>query len=252
MKHYLYAIIIIAILFQSCNDSHKIKQIREDFANTSVDTTVFSGDSLMAELPSYNEIIRPIVEANIPYDSNHLLNLEAIVSETSKQTALHFGMCATNLAYARYFHRVQDCRNIIVYMQQLSDVLAIPSDMLNSGIAQAEAGINKPELVFQMADSIFNEALVYFNQNELFGLSAIMFSGAYIESVRLLQALNIPHHDIDSSQVCIYKSITKLLAAFSGDVFIDKLEVDINNLQSAYTSGSLTSDFFGDNGELID
>jgi hypothetical protein len=98
--------------------------------------------------------------------------------------------------------------------------------------------------VFQYTDSLFISASEYFNEQELYGMAVIMASGAYIESVRLMYLLQIKPSENTSTQALIFLNIMQALSAFSGDEYIDNLEVELVRINNLWECNKVTeSDF---------
>lgn len=240
MKIY-FIISLIALSIMACKEGRNLQNIKEDFSTTIVDTCQINLDSIVKGLPNYETLVAQIINEQSYYSNNHLLEDISIVDLNSKKSAFLFGMYCSDLAYARFHERVQDCTDIIIKLQQIAEQLAIPPDILNSAISEAEAGIESPELVFHAADSIFHIASEFLNANEMYGLSAIIASGAYIESIRITSLINSntpPNTEINTKA---YNSIATVLKAFEGDEYLKWLEQELKKVHSAYLEGNISS-----------
>jgi hypothetical protein len=236
-----FIIFLIALSILACKEGRNLQNIKEDFSTTIVDTSQINLDSIIKNLPDYETLVAQILTEKYAYNSKHLLQNKSIAGLNSKESALLFGMHSSDLAYARYHERVQDCKDILSELHILAEQLAIPPDMLNTAISEAEAGIDNPELVFQVADSLFYIADEFLNVNEMYGISAIIASGAYIESMRILSQINSNTSTQTKINTDVYYSISKVLNAFKGDEYIKWLDQELNTLHTAYINGNLNS-----------
>lgn len=239
MKNYCIITFLSILSLYSCKEGRNIKTIKEDFSNIVVDTSQINLDSLINELPDYESLVLQIIPTDFTYSKTHLLQDFNTAELNSKELALLFGMYSADLAYARYNERVQDCRNIMGKLNTLAGLLAIPPEMLNTTISSLETNIDKPEIVFQLADSIFYIASDFLDSNEMYGLSVIMTSGAYIESMRICSLISSTYSSKNDISISIYNSLTSVLNAFKGDDYIVYLKTEIDTLYHEYLNHNL-------------
>lgn len=245
MKLFLKNLIIgsVCVAFISCGSSNKeenSEKIITDSAATVVEA-IESSERTNFLLPSPLQIASIFKKANLKYMeglTNPTSNVSKYSSATSKY--LNLGVYTSDLSYCTINKQRQPATNYLNACKQLSDELGMSSFIDFPSVAKrftTNIG-NEDSLVSIIADiQLLTDE--FLEDNEKKYMSAVIFSGAWVESMYIGAKANEKQQDDKitariSEQVIILKKLIEALKAYeSKDASIAPILADFNSINDA-------------------
>lgn len=258
MKRILFLVICISVFsLISCENYKAKKKIKADLSDVQFEDKDLNYDSIFALVPDYNAMLGILKDVRIGYSSKILLDSKsAEMFLTSKEVSFALGMFVADLAYVRYFEKVQLCTEYLESLKILTEKLAISNKNFESLVKKVETNIQDRDELFLVVDSLLGEANKIFTKSEQHSLSCLALSGFWLEISYLgLNSINVENIENNSdffhSHFEILKLINQLYSCLEDESFINplkqyfleleakglensELEEDILKIRSAY------------------
>ena len=246
---FVVGIIVMMQLILSCVNSEEYEKMKKEFRDVEFTDNFDSFDSIYAKIPNYDEVSKSISVMHAGFDSKLLLPYQsAKMYQSSKQTAFAIGMYIADLGYVRHFEKVQLCMDYLNAVNILAQKLAVGSKEFNSVVPQIESNLNNREELFRITDSLLNAGNIMLASNEKYGISALVLSGLWTESLYLGLASQ-DHTDkalLDDAirkHFDIFGEINKLLDCLKDDSIISDIKIE---LQEIYKKGPESQSLLND------
>ncbi len=231
-------IFIITSLFSACggNQEEPIEEIIEETTKTT-DT-----DQVDYMLPSSLQIAELFKNAGLSYIGNVTSPKEKVETFNSKNIQkLNFGVYSADMAYCIINNQPQESINYLNSLRKLSEKLWM-TDILNSmGVStRLEANIgNKDSLTYIMSE-LQMQLDDYLEENEMSNTGAVIFAGAWIETMYLGAKVNESKQNdklisILSEQAAILNSLIKSVKQSDEDNEFTELITDLENIQKHFS-----------------
>jgi hypothetical protein len=210
--------------------------MKKEFRDVEFTNNFDSFDSIYAKIPNYAEVSKSISIMHAGFDSKLLLPYSsAEMYQSSKQTAFAIGMYIADLGYVRHFERVQLCMDYLNAVNILAQKLAVGSKEFNSVVPLIESNLNNRDELFRITDSLLNAGNIMLSSNEKYGISALVLSGLWTESLYLGLASqnntdNALLDDALKKHFEILGEINKLFECLQDDSTISEIKIELQEI----------------------
>ncbi|MDD2634317.1 MAG: hypothetical protein PHW82_02330 [Bacteroidales bacterium] len=223
--------------------------MKKEFRDVEYDSNFESFDSIYAQIPNYSDVSRTISIMHANFDDNILLSYKSVgLYQSTKQTAFALGMYIADLGYVRHFERVQLCMDYLEAVNTLAQKLAVGSKEFNSVVPLIEENLNNRQELFRITDSLLNAGNIMLSSSEKYGISALVLSGLWTESLYLglisegNNNSNIIKEAIEKHFLILIE-INQLLACLEDDSNISNIKTHLKSIQKkGANSKTLLSD----------
>lgn len=187
-KYYIFTFIIAfySLISWACVNSEEYEKMKKEFRDVEYSNDFDGFDSIYAQIPNYSEVSKTIAIMHTDFNKDILLPYKSVgLYQSTKQTAFVLGMYIADLGYVRHFERVQLCMDYLEAVNTLAQKLAVGSKEFNSVVPLVEENLNNRTELFRITDSLLNAGNIMLASNEKYGLSALVLSGLWTESLYL-------------------------------------------------------------------
>lgn len=233
---FVLSITLMMVLILSCVNSEEYEKMKKEFRDVEFTNNFDSFDSIYGKIPNYAEVSKYISIMHAGFDSKLLLPYQsAEMYQSSKQTAFAIGMYIADLGYVRHFERVQLCMDYLNAVNTLAQKLAVGSKEFNSVVPLIESNLNNRDELFRITDSLLNAGNIMLSSNEKYGISALVLSGLWTESLYLgLASQNHPDKvlldDALKNHFEILSEINKLFECLQDDSTISEIKIELQEI----------------------
>ncbi|MGC9331558.1 MAG: hypothetical protein ACP5DZ_06755 [Bacteroidales bacterium] len=194
-------------------------------------------DTLIRDLPSYEDIVHPMKEAGIQFQAQ-LLNLQTLpVQDKQSIIALQTGVLLSDMAYCRYFEQVHKAMFLSSQIEDRLQALNIPTGKIQQIGIELETHMYSRDTVMSILSDAYTELNDGLMKTKRTGISALIMTGAWIESSRLMLADNTVSDDIVSQywkkHRDVLSSLIPLIDAFESGIPENLLPV-LNELSECH------------------
>lgn len=169
---------------------------------------------------------------------------------TSIQVALNLGIYGVDFSYLRMFKQDQVSLEYLFCIQQLSQQLGIPRDVVSFTTANIEKNITDKDSVLSVANDAFRSADIYLKGNERQNIAAYIMLGGWIESLYItLNMYKNPEIEIINrvaEQKYSLKSLIQLLSNIQQENELDNYIAMLKKLYNALNQLSMGYDIAGE------
>ena len=230
-------LLLIALVFSSCNNGIHYKQVNEDFSNVESTADKSHIDSILNQLPKYSEICKNIRLNKVKFDNDLLLDVRTVdLYQNSKETAMAMGMLVADLGYARYFERVQVCTDILDATKMMAEKLAVDNDIFEEYVPKVEENLNDEQVIFATIDSLLDTNTIVPAENEKYGITAMFICGFWVETTHLGLAQESESSEANENSIenhfNVLHSINELLSQLSDGDIIASLKSDFSSIEN--------------------
>jgi len=256
MKNKVFRYYIFTFLFamnllivSSCVNSEEYEKMKKEFRDVEYTNNFGSFDSIYAQIPNYSEVSRTISIMHAEFNEDILLPHESAgLYQSTKQTAFAMGMYIADLGYVRHFERVQFCMDYLEAVNTLAQKLAVGSKEINSVVPLVEENLNNRQELFRITDSLLNAGNIMLASNEKYGISALVLSGLWTESLYIGLASEANNNseilkDAIEKHFLILAEINKLFDCLQDESSISEIKTHLKSIQKkGPTSENLVKD----------
>jgi cytochrome c556 len=256
-KLFIIAMISGTILFTACNGTS------EEGNNSQTDTTKITGASantidtskesinvkqLFYSIPTPVALASFIEKTGTRYNKdllNPIENVSEYHSEAAK--ALNLGVYGADLCNAGIFDQLQEMISIMKAISKLAKELGIAGCFNQDVTQRMEENKNNRDSLLKIVNSSFYNANTYLKSNDRASISALILSGAWVESLYLLsQATKSDNNTEVVTRIALLKpsleSLTSLLALYKGKEGVDAVLGQLQSLKELYNRVDLGND----------
>jgi hypothetical protein len=250
-RYYIFIFFLIShlLLSLSCVNSEEYEKIKKEFRDVEYTNNFESFDSIYAQIPNYSEVSKTIAIMHTDFNKDILLPYKSVgLYQSTKQTAFVLGMYIADLGYVRHFERVQLCMDYLEAVNTLAQKLAVGSKEFNSVVPLVEENLNNRTELFRITDSLLNAGNIMLASNEKYGISALVLSGLWTESlyIGLVSEGTIDSEIIKESiekHFLILLEINKLFDCLQDGSSISEIKTQLKSIQAkGSTSKNLLND----------
>lgn len=245
MKNYsIFSLIAIMTLLWSCTDEAATNAVeKKTSAAVEVDTTdVFGSDEYEFVLPRPFALASSFQEAGMTYDASRMNPVENVDNYKTKGAQLiNFGVYSTDLIYNILNDQPQQTMKYFNAVRLLADNFGMGSIFTEDDLAfKIEENISDRRALEDLLVDVHELSQEYLEDNDMRYLSAIQFSGAWIEGMYLV-SFDIVNQDSKkvgfklTDQMTLLSNTIKGLEAYpSRDKDINKVLNELKSLQEMY------------------
>lgn len=252
-NHLIIPILSLVFLF-SCTDQEaektKSKEVKKGIIE--VDTTdVFSSEQYDFVLPRPFALAANFEEAGMKYDKERMNPTENVVKyKTKGDQLINFGVYSTDLVYNILNDQPQQTMAYFNTLKELADKFGMGSIFTEDELAiKIEQNISDRSVLEDLLVDVHERSQEFLEDNDMRYLSAIQFSGAWIEGMYLAsfdfvekEPSEVSHKIVD--QMSLLRNALKGLNAYPNkDESIKKTIDALEELQETYNNfDSLSAD----------
>jgi hypothetical protein len=181
-----FALITAGFIFTSCSEDTPVKETPN--AVIEVDTTdVFGSERFEFVLPRPFALAASFQEAGMSYAPNRTNPVENVTKYNTKGAQLiNFGVYSTDLVYNIINEQPQQTMLYFNTLKDLADKFGMGSIFTEDDLAlQIEQNISNREVLEGLLVDVHERSQEYLEDNDMRYLSAIQFSGAWVEGMYL-------------------------------------------------------------------
>ncbi len=175
--------VLFAMILLCCGSQDK-----SGFEFESEESQQHNIDSLIRNIPPYEDIVSPLKEAEIHFQPQ-LLNLESVrIPEKQSLMALQTGVLMSDMVYCRYFEQVHKAMFLSSQIEDRMQALNIPTNKIQQVSIELETHMYSRDTVIDILSGAYadlNDGLIKSKRTAIFSL---LTTGAWIESSRLMLA----------------------------------------------------------------
>lgn len=246
MKKFLGLSLISLVLF-SCGEEQtkEFKDTVEKKGVVEVDTTdVFASDQYEFVLPRPFALAANFEEAGMTYDAERMNDVENVSNYTSKgKQLLNFGVYSTNLVYNIMNDRPQQTMKYFNTLRELADKFGMGSIFTEDDLAlEIEENISDREALEDLLVDVHERSQEFLSDNDMRYLSAIQFSGAWVEGMYLASFDFVKKDPAEINmklidQMSLLRNTIKGLEAYPDrDEDIQNILDELNDLQDTFNN----------------
>lgn len=253
-KNHLITPILSLVFLFSCTDQEaektKSKEVKKGVIE--VDTTdVFSSEQYDFVLPRPFALAANFEEAGMKYDKERMNPTENVVKyKTKGDQLINFGVYSTDLVYNILNDQPQQTMAYFNTLKELADKFGMGSIFTKDELAiKIEQNISDRSVLEDLLVDVHERSQEFLEDNDMRYLSAIQFSGAWIEGMYLAsfdfvekEPSEVSHKIVD--QMSLLRNALKGLNAYPNkDESIKKTIDALEELQETYNNfDSLSAD----------
>lgn len=182
--------LILTHLFSSCQNREEPKIILdkeiEDLGNMygSIEEMAESGKSIFYGFYSPIEMIRIFENAGAEYTPSILNSTENVSNYlTSSKTALNLGVYGVDMSYLQLFHLSQESLNYWIVIDELTNQLGIPDDIITTPSESLDENLNNPDSLIQIATANFAFVKNHLREHNRESAAAMIIIGGWFEAL---------------------------------------------------------------------
>jgi hypothetical protein len=213
----LGSVVLIILSSVCCNSKNETGFVFEDQVSQQQHI-----DSLIRNVPSYEDIVKPLKESGIQFQSQ-LLNLQTLpVQDKQSIVALQTGVLLSDMAYCRYFEQVHKAMFLSSQIEDRMQALNIPTGEIQQIGIELETHMYSRDTVMEILSEAYTDLNDGLMKSKRTGISALIMTGAWIESSRLMLADNTVSDDMVSQHWKkhrdVLSSLLPLIDAFESGI----------------------------------
>ena len=241
------------ILFSACNSTPETANnstIETNKTERVIDTSKESANikQLFYAIPTPVALANFVEKTGAHYNKDILNPIENVTeyhSEASK--ALNLGVYGADLCNAGVFDKLQEMMFFMKCVSKLSKELGIEGCFNQNIVQRMEENKNNRDSLLKIINTSFYNANTYLKTNDRASISALILSGAWIESLHILtEATKSADNTEVVSRIAQLKpsleSLTTLLNLYKGKEGVDAVLGQLQGLKELYKKVDLGTD----------
>jgi hypothetical protein len=209
--------VLIMLILVCCNSKHESGFVIENTSSQQQNI-----DSLIQEVPSYQDIAKPLKEAEIQFHPDLLPLEKRSVPQSQSIAALQTGILMSDMAYCRYFEQVHKAMFLSSQIEERMQALNIPTGEIQQVVIDLETHMHSRDTVIDILSGAYESLHDGLMKSKRTGISALIMTGAWIESSRLMLADKSVSNEMATTQwnkhCDILPSIISLMDAFESGI----------------------------------